>query len=53
MKNTPSTPFFMTHHEPVGAFASLTFGLTGRDVSVDLESPGVENNRLHLGCPMG
>ncbi len=42
MTKQTSTPFFMTHHAPVGAFASLTFGLTGRGISVDLESPGVE-----------
>lgn len=36
-------PFFMTHHSPVGAWASLTFGLPGHGVSVDLETPGVED----------
>jgi hypothetical protein len=36
--------FFMTHHSPAGAFASLTFGLPGRGVSIDLEKPEVDIN---------
>jgi xylan 1,4-beta-xylosidase len=36
-------PFFMTHHAPVGAWSSFTFGLPGKGVSIDHESPSVEN----------
>lgn len=36
-------PFFMTHHSPVGAWSSFTFGLPGKGVSIDHESPSVEN----------
>ncbi len=38
----PPCPFFMTHHGPVGAWASLTFGLPGRGVSIDREAVKVE-----------
>lgn len=42
------TPFFMTHHAPVGAYASFTFGAIGKGVSVDLESPRVKEERYDL-----
>ncbi|MCL2648807.1 MAG: glycoside hydrolase family 52 protein, partial [Phycisphaerales bacterium] len=35
--SSPS-PFFMTHHAPVGAWASLTFGQIGRGMSIEHES---------------
>jgi len=37
-----STPFFMTHHAPVGAWSSFTFGLPGRGVGIEHESLKVE-----------
>ena len=33
-----STPLFMTHHSPVGSYSSLTFGLPGQGVGIDIES---------------
>jgi hypothetical protein len=36
-------PFFMTHHAPVGAWSSFTFGLPGKGVSINHESAMVEN----------
>lgn len=42
------TPFFMTHHSPVGAYASLTFGAIGKGVSIDFESPRVKEERYDL-----
>jgi len=30
-----STPLFTTHHSPVGAWASLTFGAAGRGIGID------------------
>ncbi len=41
--NKNITPFFMTHHSPVGAWSSFTFGLPGKGVSIDHESPSVRN----------
>ena len=32
------TPFFMTHHSPVGAWSSLTFGLPGEGVGIETEA---------------
>ncbi|MBN8217823.1 MAG: hypothetical protein J0L75_14360 [Spirochaetes bacterium] len=32
-----STPFFMTHHAPPGAWSSLTFGVPGQGVSLNQE----------------
>ena len=37
-------PFFNTHHAPVGAWASLTFGAPGVGMSVDLQDPGVKRS---------
>lgn len=37
-------PFFNTHHAPVGAWASLTFGAPGVGVSIDLQEPNVKNS---------
>ena len=42
------TPFFMTHHSPIGAYASFTFGAIGKGVSIDLESPRVKEERYDL-----
>jgi hypothetical protein len=36
--------FFMTHHSPVGAWASLTFGAVGRGVCIDHEKLLAEPN---------
>ena len=38
----------MTHHSPVGAYASLTFGAIGKGVSIDFESPRVKEERYDL-----
>jgi len=38
-----SDPLFMTHHSPIGAWSSLTFGLPGKGVSINHESAMVEN----------
>lgn len=38
-----TVPHFMTHHAPVGAWASLTFGLPGRGVSIDHEDLAVQD----------
>ncbi|MCQ2770218.1 MAG: glycoside hydrolase family 52 protein [Clostridia bacterium] len=35
-------PLFNTHHAPVGAWASLTFGVPGVACSVDLQEPNVK-----------
>ncbi len=32
-----ATPFFMTHHSPVGAWSSMTFGLPGMGVGIETE----------------
>ncbi len=37
-------PFFNTHHAPVGAWASLTFGVPGTGVSIDLNEPNVKKS---------
>jgi len=36
-----SCPLFMTHHAPVGAWSSLTFGLPGRGVGIDHQTGSV------------
>ena len=41
--NKNAAPFFMTHHSPVGAWSSFTFGMPGKGVSIDHESPSVRN----------
>src|SRR5690349_2094948 len=43
-EQTMTTPFFMTHHAPVGAWASLTFGLPGRGLCIDHETLKPEPN---------
>ena len=40
--------FFMTHHSPVGAFSSFTFGALGKGVSIDMESPRIQEVRYDL-----
>lgn len=42
------TPLFMTHHSPVGAYSSFTFGAFGKGVSVDMESPRIQAERYDL-----
>ena len=42
--NSQQTPLFMTHHAPVGGWASFTFGAEGMGVSIDLESPMVSDS---------
>lgn len=42
------SPLFMTHHSPIGAYASLTFGAVGKGVSIDLESPRVKEDGYDL-----
>jgi len=37
-----ATPFFMTHHSPVGAWSSMTFGLPGEGVGIETEALGIE-----------
>lgn len=41
-------PFFHTHHAPVGAWASLTFGAADKGVSIDLEEPEVKDSGTML-----
>lgn len=44
-------PLFNTHHSPVGAWASLTFGASDVGVSFDLQDPVVKNDGILLaGC---
>ena len=44
-------PLFNTHHAPVGAWASLTFGDPQTGVSFDLQDPTVKNDGILLaGC---
>ena len=44
-------PLFNTHHAPVGAWASLTFGDPQTGVSFDLQDPAVKNDGILLaGC---
>ena len=42
--NSQQTPLFMTHHAPVGGWASFTFGAEGMGVSIDLEAPMVSDS---------
>ncbi len=47
-------PLFMTHHAPIGAWSSLTFGLAGRGVSIDTEALAVaESADLLAGVSRG
>jgi len=49
-----ATPLFMTHHSPVGAWASLTFGLPGGGVGIEMETPGVNaSGDLLVACSRG
>jgi hypothetical protein len=38
------TAWFMTHHAPVGAWSSFTFGMPNRGVSVEMQQAAVEEN---------
>ena len=42
------TSFFMTHHSPVGAFSSFTFGALGKGVSIHMESSKIQEVRYDL-----
>ena len=42
------TSFFMTHHPPVGAFSSFTFGALGKGVSIHMESSKIQEVRYDL-----
>jgi hypothetical protein len=37
-----ATPLFMTHHAPVGAWSSMTFGLPGEGVGIETEALGIQ-----------
>lgn len=51
----PTVPFFSTHHSPVGANASLTFGAPNRGFSIDHErnQPGAEDGDLLVAWGFG
>ncbi len=51
----PLVPFFATHHSPVGANASLTFGAAHRGFSLDHErnQPGAEDGDLLVAWGSG
>lgn len=52
--SSPSTRLFMTHHGPVGAWSSLTFGLPSRGVSIDIERMSVvDSGNLYIGVSRG
>ena len=44
MMSDLKTPLFMTHHAPVGSWASFTFGADGMGASIDLEAPMVSDS---------
>ena len=49
-----ATEFFMTHHAPMGAWSSLTFGLPGGGVGVDMEGLAVQpSGSLIVACSHG
>ena len=49
-----ATELFMTHHAPMGAWSSLTFGLPGGGVGVDMEGLAVQpSGSLIVGCSHG
>lgn len=51
---TGATEFFMTHHAPMGAWSSLTFGLPGGGVGVDIEGLVVQpSGSLIVACSHG
>ena len=39
-------PLFNTHHSPVGAWASLTFGAPNAGLGIDRQAPGVKNGGM-------
>lgn len=41
-------PFFHTHHAPVGAWASLTFGAPGVGMSIDFQDSDIKNSGVLL-----
>ncbi len=49
-----STALFMTHHSPIGAWSSLTFGLPGGGVGIETEALGVQaSGDLIVACSRG
>lgn len=49
-----ATEFFMTHHAPMGAWSSLTFGLPGGGVGIDMEGLAVQpSGSLIVACSHG
>lgn len=53
-QSADSTRFFMTHHGPVGAWCSLTFGLPGRGASIDIQRTAVDDStNLYAGVCRG
>lgn len=49
-----ATPFFMTHHAPVGAWSSMTFGLPGMGVGIETEALAVDRTAdLVVACSRG
>lgn len=43
-----SCPLFNTHHAPVGAWSSLTFGAPGVGMSIDVQDPGVKRTGVMM-----
>ena len=43
-----STPFFNTHHAPVGAWSSLTFGAPDIGMSIDVQDPVVKKSGMMM-----
>ncbi len=51
---TKSAALFMTHHAPIGAWSSLTFGLPGGGVGIETEALGVQaSGDLIVACSHG
>jgi len=49
-----ATPLFMTHHAPVGAWSSMTFGLPGGGIGIDTEALATEQTgSLVVACSWG
>lgn len=49
-----ATELFMTHHSPMGSWSSLTLGLPGAGVGIDMEGLGIQNaGDLVIACSRG
>ncbi|AIE85930.1 glycoside hydrolase family 52 protein [Fimbriimonas ginsengisoli] len=44
-----SSPFYNSHHSPIGAFATLTIGQKGQTGGLGLELPGPANEGIYVG----